>query len=194
MERLVIAVDCDDVLVPATPYVVNAYNQLHGTRVQIERAHESGNTEWGDDRTAVHDQISAVQRSDGFAEVMPFSDAIDVIARLAKVHELHLITARDPSLTVATKAMLDRYFPSCFVGMEHVGIDGTKGDICKNIGADVLVDDNLKHIQSARDAGVKNLVWFGDYPWQDRTIAAPEGTIRCANWHDVEAEIERIAG
>ena len=138
MRQLVIAVDCDDVLVPSTQKIVALYNQQYGTSV-------------------------------------PFDDAIRCCRELARNHELHLVTARPGRIMHTTLAMLEKYFPGVFTEIEHVGLDGSKGEVCQRLKADVLIDDNYKHLVSARECGVDSLVWFGDYPWQTQVDASGGG-------------------
>ena len=76
--------------------------------------------------------------------------------------------------------------------MKFVGWEGSKGDVCRALRADVLIDDNFRHLVSARDCGVGGLLWFGDYPWQTEDLGDMP-TVRCRDWREVEAEIERIA-
>jgi hypothetical protein len=85
--------------------------------------------------------------------------------------------------------MLDEYFASCFTRVEHVGQTKTKGEVCREINADVLVDDNIKHLHSALEYGVGSAVWFGNYAWQED--AAPSDIIRCKDW---PAVLEHIDG
>ena len=88
--------------------------------------------------------------------------------------------------------MLDKYFSGCFQGVEHVGAHKSKGEVCKKIRADVMVDDNIKHLMSAAEVGVGKLIWFGYYPWQNNGDFVT-GIVRCGDWLDVRREIEAYA-
>ena len=193
MSRLVIAIDCDDVLITASAYVVSTYNQRYGTNVLLEHAHISGNDEWQADRGEVFRRLSEIQHSNDYARIAPPADAIEVVRRLSKRHELHLVTARPRGVIAVTERMLDRYFPKCFSSVNHLGPDQSKGNMCTVLQADVLVDDNLRHLRTAKECGVQGRLWFGEYPWQiedDPTVY----TKHVKNWYEVEAEIEQIAG
>lgn len=196
MRSLTIAVNCDDVLLPSTEYIVNIYNKMFGTSVRVDGAHLPGNNDWGADREVVHQRIDGIQRSREYGLVKPFEAAIEVVRRLATSHELHLVTARQPSVVVVTQQMLDIYFTDFFVAIEHVGMEGTKGDICARIGADVLIDDNVKHLQNAYEHGMSHdgLLWFGDYPWQaEQAQIAGRPPVRCKSWGDIERVINQLA-
>lgn len=195
MERLVIAIDCDDVLIPTTEYTVGAYNKKYNTSVKLHEAHSSANPEWAQDRSVVHARIDAIQTSAQFRDIKPFQGAIDVIKALASIHELHIVTARQRSVDTVTQYMVNKYFPACFVSMEHVGMDGTKGDICAKIGADVLVDDNVAHLQNAFDHGMSmsGLLWFGRYPWQPQSAEiSGQLAARYGDWYEISKAIDRL--
>lgn len=193
MKRLVIAIDCDDVLISGTAHVLEAYNKAYGTHIRIENAHQSDNPDWETDRDEVFRRIHRIQQSDQYARIAPSKDAIAVVKDLAKQHRLYVVSARHPEVLGVTEAMLATYFPDCFVSVEHVGSDRSKGEVCAEIGADVMIDDNVKHLLSAQEAGVKKLLWFGSYPWQNYEEWV-EGVDRCLSWGDVKREIKQLAG
>lgn len=192
MQKLVIAIDCDDVLVPSTETIVDLYNKRFGTNVTYARAHQSGNEEWGASRDETERRIHEVQLSDEYAEIIPFPEAVSSVRQLAEAgHELHMVTARDSKLLRVTETMLEKYFDDgVLTTLEHVGFGGTKGDICKKLGADVLIDDNLKHLEYAAGCGVGLLLWFGRYPWQGDTGTTTVGIKRCGDWREVTEEIQ----
>lgn len=190
MKRLVIAVDCDDVLLPSLMLIIGLYNQRYGAKVPYKSAYDPHETEWGVEPEEIGRRIYEIQLSEGYAHAAPFADAVEVCRRLAGNHELHLVTARHKSLTELTSAMLAQYFGGVFREVALVGPRGNKGDICRNLRADVLIDDNAAHLRTAEQCGVSHLLWFGSYPWQ---ADAPGGVVRCRDWYEVEMEIERFA-
>lgn len=193
MKRLVIAIDCDDVLVSGTTHVIESYNKTYGTQVRIEHAHQSDNPEWEADRDEVFRRIHSIQQTDEYALIAPDKEAIAVVKKLARQHELYVVSARHREVLGVTQAMLATYFPDCFKGVEHVGSDRSKGEVCEEIGADVMIDDNVKHLLSAQEVGVKKLLWFGSYPWQNYEEWV-EGVDRCLSWGDIKREIDQLAG
>lgn len=197
MKRLIISVDCDDVLVPSTEYIVRAYNQRYGTDVRLETAHshKTNDDQWGADKMETMRRIHEIQLTPEYASTAPFDEAVRSCRQLARWHKLHLITARADNLMSVTVDMLDQYFPGVFDRIEHLGIDGDKGEMCREIGAEVLVDDNKKHLIDARNHEVDGLIWFGDYPWQSAGASSDlDKIVRCLDWISVEKEVERFAG
>lgn len=191
MKRLIIAIDCDDVLIHTTEYLVEKYNSLYGTNVKLESAYSSKNPDWQTDRDEVFRRLHAIQLSDEYALIEPSKETVRAITELASRHELHLVTARNASVLAATERMLDSYYSGCFTSVHHIGADASKGDICKEIRADVMIDDNLQHLESAGESGVEHLLWFGDYPWQKAQVPAHVIPSKCKDWQEVQEYIDR---
>lgn len=105
------------------------------------------------------------------------------ITQLREQYDIMLITARDPSLEASTKAWLQTHFDfelPLYMSSNPIVKSGSKskGELCVQLGASVLIDDNVENCQSAIDYGVEAIL-FGDYGWNTR---APEKAIRCADW------------
>ena len=192
MKRLVIAVDCDDVLVSTAPYFVDTYNNTYGTSGTLEYAHSPDPSVWGASEEVIVERWFGMTRTDGYKGLSPDPDEVKVLRNLAKIHELHLVTARKEEEREFTQTMLDKHLDGVFTSMKFVGWEGSKDDVCQALRADVLIDDNFRHLVSAHDCGVGGLLWFGDYPWQTEDLGDMP-TVRCRDWCEVEAEIERIA-
>lgn len=190
MGKLVVAIDCDDVLIHTTEHTIAQYNQLYGTQVQLTRAYLSNNDEWQASREEVLQRIADIQHTDEYAAIAPLQVAVDAVQRLAESCELHMVTARSAEVMKVTERMVHQYFPGCFASINHIGSDKSKGEICAMLGASVLIDDNHHHLLAARDHGVEWRVWFGDYPWQQEGDPGAY-TIRVFDWPALEAEIAR---
>ncbi|OYW84148.1 hypothetical protein B7Z17_04555 [Candidatus Saccharibacteria bacterium 32-49-10] len=101
-----------------------------------------------------------------------------------------------------TKRMLDNHFTDCFSSVEHTNFYASasdqifkrsKGEVCRKIGANILIDDYVLHGESViSEAALKNVVVFGDYPWNKNDILLP-GMVRCFDWQSTIREVERIA-
>lgn len=108
------------------------------------------------------------------------------IYQLAEQYEIVLITARDKSWEAATRRWLadnlggkvaEVYFTSAHKDKR----DMTKGQLCRHLGAKVLIDDNVEHCQSALDEGIEAIL-FGQYGWHH---TAPKSMRCCKDWQSV---------
>lgn len=201
--RLVIAIDCDDVLVHTLQATVSDYNKRFGTNLQLSDMYQPARlATWGtDDDDEAMARVTDYIKSDDFAQIKPYDEAIRSVKFLAEQHELHLVTGRSDFLESVTMNMLDTYFPGCFQSVEHTNYivmststakTRTKGEVCAQIGADILIDDHITHGKSVIAAGVKRVIVFGNYPWNQHD-ALPRGMVRCVNWGETLAEIEQVA-
>ncbi|NCU29764.1 hypothetical protein EOM60_04095 [Candidatus Saccharibacteria bacterium] len=192
--KLVIAIDCDDMLFLGAESMVNIYNRLYGTSVSLSRAYESNNQEWQASDEEKFRRLSEIQLSDEYNQLDPIDGSVGAVHQLAGKHELHLVTARPVQVSQATSRLIERFFPGYFSEIHHVG-SGSKGLICSSLRADLLIDDNYKHLIDANNHGISNLSWFGDYPWQmnkPSELGALDQIVRCRIWQDVVYEVERI--
>jgi 5'(3')-deoxyribonucleotidase len=194
MKRLVIAVDCDDVLVSTTPFFVDAYNRTHGTNVTLDKAH-SNDEHWQTDRKTLEARLAALMETDEYKQLRPIDIGVEVLTELSRHHELHVITARRPDERGLTEHMLDTHLPGVFTSLELVGFSGSKGEVCERIHADVLIDDSIRHLNDAMKHGVAHagLILFGGYPWnmQEKTQKSFNA---CDTWNDVKERIDEFAG
>jgi len=191
MRKLIIAVDCDDVLVRTTPFFVDAYNRKYGTKVTLAGAHE-GDEIWETDRATLDGRFAALMNTDEYRTLAPSTEEVAVLTALAKDHELHVITARRPHERAFTQLTLDTYLPGVFTSLELVGFTGSKGGVTEKLNADVLIDDNVRHLQDAIQHGLpaEGALLFGDYPWN---ADVKDEMIRCHTWDEVKTEIDRLA-
>ncbi len=198
MKRLVIAIDCDDVLMPSAQAIVDFYNREYGTSVHVDSFYEREASQWGvGTLDEVYERIRLYFKSERFLkDVVPFDDAIHAVHKFALRHELHLVTGRSKTVEAVTLAMVDTYFKDIFVSVEHTGsvknTDGTvtrrtKGEVCAGIDADILIDDNIDHARSVLESGIKCVILYGDYSWNKSELSG--NVIRCSNWEDVATQI-----
>lgn len=201
--RLVIAIDCDDVLLPTATAIIEDYNARFATALKLEHMYTPARMEtWGTDNADVAiERVNEFLRSKEHATLAPHPEAVDAIKQLAAEHELHLITGRADFLQDVTQAMLDAYFPGCFTSVEHTNfivsstdtaVKRTKGEVCQAICADILIDDHVVHGKSGLECGLEKIIVFGDFPW-NRNEELDKGMVRCHDWPGVLSEVEKSA-
>lgn len=194
MKRLVIAIDCDDVLVQTKEYFVRMYNALHGTHVTLEDTRNLNREIWEADEKEILRRWAALAETDEYKLLKPDSEVVTVLKKLAVHHELHLITARKEEERAFTQEMLDHELKGTFTSMEFVGWKGSKGQVCKRIKADVLIDDTASHLHDALECGLPSggALLFGDYDW-NRHASSHNALVHCHDWLAVQQVINKIA-
>ena len=194
MRRLVIAVDCDDTLVLTTPYFVDAYNKTHGSQATLAEAQDASADVWAASSDTVLERWADLTQTVDYKSLSPDPEKAAVLHELSKDHELHVVTARKQHEREFTQEMLDRELAGVFKSMEFVGWDGSKGEVCRRLQADILIDDSAQHLHDALDHGLPRggAILFGDYPWNE-SDRANDGIIHCATWDEVRSVIESIA-
>lgn len=109
----------------------------------------------------------------------PIPGARDALIQLKESFELHIVTARQYIVQEQTLSWIERYFPDLFTAVHfgnHFSRDGTsrsKAQICREIHASALIDDNLTYaIQCVRED--IPVLLFGDYAW-NQLSSMPSG-------------------
>lgn len=197
MRKLTIAIDCDDVLVPSAQWIVDEYKARYGVDVSLDNFYSNDPATWGVSKNQIAvKRVADILASDKYARLPPFPDAIEPVHRLSSYHDLYLVTGRTLRLESVTQLMIDTYFKGCFISMEHTSdFEGgrSKGEVCRELGIDTLIDDHTEHIESVLTVGgVREAIIFGQYPWNTHQQLT-QGVVRCSDWAEVEREIERIA-
>jgi uncharacterized HAD superfamily protein len=188
MKKLIIAIDCDDVLVPTAPLILKHYEKTYGVRIELKDFYSKDLSVWG-----VSDVATAIQRvndytkTEEFQNAEPFVEAMNALRELSRHHELHLVTGRPDFLTAATTDMLARHFPGIFASTEFTNFFGqkarSKADVCTKLKADFLIEDHLHHATVVSQCGI-NVLLFGDYPW-NQSEQLPSNIRRVHDWTEV---------
>jgi 5'(3')-deoxyribonucleotidase len=188
MQHLIIAIDCDDVLVPTATAILAHYNKTYGANITLPQLYSKDPAVWKvDDYADAVKRVQAYLNTPEYLNLPPFKEAIDVLAKLSKRYEIHVVTARHDALAEATKRVLAEHFPDVFRSIEftnHFGATArTKAQVCQEIGADLLIDDHLTHAEAVAQCGI-NVLLFGDYPW-NQAETLHENVERVRDWDEV---------
>lgn len=197
--RLVLAFDCDDVLIQTAGKVIKHFETTYNTVVDPAHFYEGTAEQWGvGDLRTVNRRIEKYFSHFSHELLIPDPEALIAIPALARSHELHLVTGRAEFMEPVTQQMADEHFPGCFSSITHTNFfkprfRRTKGQVCKELGANILVDDHIKHCESVLDEGVDHAILFGNHAWiKDENLR--QGIIRGIDWPTTQREIGRIAG
>jgi uncharacterized HAD superfamily protein len=197
-----IAVDIDDVLSATVEGLVAFSNQRWNMQLKPEDYTEELAVFWGVSLDEALKRVEQMLVSGLVSRHRHFEDAVPVLNKLKARYELVAVTSRRSVLKPETDEWLERHFGGLFAAVHYAGIwDGpyeveaalkrTKAELCRELGADYLIDDQLKHCEGAAAAGLQALL-FGHYHW-NRKEALPAGIVRVRNWDEVGAYFDKRA-
>lgn len=134
-----------------------------------------------DDRLKFEDFLDELVEDQ--AHVPLVAGAAFAITQLHDHYDITLITARSAVLEPATRAWIAEHFDfpiEVYFSANPLTGDGvkTKGELCRELGITILIDDNIDNCQSAIDYGVEAIL-FGDYGWNTREV---KQATRCNDW------------
>lgn len=157
-----IAVDIDEVLARGLATYLNYFNSSYGTSFMEEDFTPSKG--FWEVLGVAHTDITEVERhyraSHHSKDWLLVPGAQDAIARLTQDNELVIISNRQSEGHEPTRAWLKRNFGSAFSQVifteaERVGDKKpSKAEICRRIGADVLIEDEVKEVAACVEQGV----------------------------------------
>lgn len=192
-----IAVDIDDVLSASAEAFIAFSNKQWGHTLSVDDYLEEWAVVWQVDLD------EAARRSDlihTYGDVIiashrVFDNAYQVLKKLSLRFNLIIVTSRRKVMQPATEEWINQYFPNIFSAIHYAGIwdsekhisemvKATKADLCLELGADYLIDDQPKHCIAAAEAGIQSIL-FGDYKW-NRYDVVPSRVTRIHSWAEVE--------
>lgn len=136
--------------------------------------------------------------------IEPIPGAAPALARLRREAgvDLVVVTSRQHVIRDQTLEWLAAHFPGAFSSVHfgnHWALEGaarSKSEICADVGAAVLVDDNPHYALECAGAGVAVLLydWELQYPWA-KTPEGPSHPLitRVKDWGEVEAAVGAMA-
>ena len=195
MQKKVVAIDIDDVVADTVGAIVHNLSLMSGKEITDEHFKHPGEY-WGyyEDlikRLGLGEEfnyetvVSAIEKNSHL--IYPVDGAQEALSRMMEKVDVVFITARHFDRETETKKWVEKYFgvPEKFVhviGNNFAGPLRPKGEVCLEIGADWLIDDNPEHCLSAIEYGL-NAILFGDYGWH---FNAPDHLHRAKTWKEVE--------
>lgn len=191
--KLTIAVDVDDVLAANAQGFMEFSNERWGTHLKPDDYDEHWGLMWQTDQAESERRAQEFITSGAMRRYRHDAMAVEVLRRLKERFELVVVTSRRLVVEKETTAWLDQYFAGVFAEVHYAGIwdkyrhdrhAATKAELVRQVGADYLIDDQLKHCLAVAEAGLETVL-FGDYRWNQLNELPPRVT-RCADWAAVE--------
>lgn len=192
--RKLIAIDIDDTIADSTESLRLLVNRRTGVSLTQEAYRIKGDY-WGyyervweanniADRASYDDFANEMVDDQSHVPLLPGAEF--AINELASQYDIVLLTARDKTWEKATRRWLsdnlgDHDIDIHFTSAHKDEREMTKGQLCRHLNAEILIDDNVEHCQSAINEGVQALL-FGNYGWHHD---APDTLKRCKDWQAV---------
>jgi len=149
----------------------------------------------------VHEFFGSEHFAEGIPPIPGSREALEGL-KAARDCELVVVTSRQHAIRQPTLDWIDAHFPGVFEDVHfgnHFALSGQskkKSEICREVGAAVLVDDNPGYALECADAGIDVLLydWRLGYPWSKGAgLDAHDRITRVSDWAQVEAELSRLA-
>lgn len=199
MNKPIIAFDCDDVIVSTGLLLIKHYNQLHGTNVQPQDFYSKDYEHvWQADPEIATRDLFAYLLTDAYANLAPMDGAVETLKKLSNNFTLYIVTGRPVETEQATHEWIEKYLPNIFEEIiftnffklsDSKGALRTKADVCKELGAQWLIDDHLHHIRNVTEQGITGLL-FGDLPWEK--LSEPSAFIvEIKDWQELSSYFDQ---
>lgn len=122
---------------------------------------------WGGTRAEADNKILDFFKSPFFLDDLPVVEgAAEVLRKYSDTLELHVVTSRINGLADHTLRWIDANYPGVFKEL-HFGNHFGKGkvrskpDLCRSIGAVMMIDDNMRYATQCAEAGIRTCL-FGE--------------------------------
>lgn len=191
----VIAVDADEILAAFLEHFINYHNLKYKTSLKKDDVKSFKLEElFGIKEDDVLSRMNEYYESGEVLKIELVEGSIEGIESLLKKgYELQIITARPPHYKKDTIEWVRKYFPDKFKEI-HFAFNpfnkhsekSTKAEICKQIGAKVLIDDNLVNALDCAGNGIT--VYLMDAPW-NQTEDLPVKVVRVKSWKEITEQL-----
>jgi uncharacterized HAD superfamily protein len=121
-------------------------------------------------------------------QIAPVPGSVEGIPRLAEEWELYAVTSRAARLEEPTRQWLELSYGPVFrdvlLGSYYEGERTEKSELCRRIGAERLIDDNLLYATEAAADGIAVTLFDDGYGW-NQAPTLPPGVTRARGWAEL---------
>lgn len=191
MSKKTIAIDFDDVVMQFNSSFVTFHNRHYGTNLAYERLtrYDDWEVMYGCDKETMAQRARDFYHSPDHMLALPVHGAVEAISHLSSKYLLQIVTSRPDSTRSPTLKWLDTHFSKLFHNFHftniYAGANGvkpkTKSEVCREIGAVLIIDDAMKHAREVANSGIPALL--PDRPWNQGE--EPKGVLRVHSWDEI---------
>lgn len=190
MSKPVIVCDIDDVVFPFIDGMVTHYNSHYDAALTAEDYVSFDFTDvWGGTQEEANNIVEEFLNTD-MLHLEPKAGVVEAFTKLKQDFDIVMVTARNGVFEENTTLWLrthlsDLFSHAIFVGNPHDGRPyRSKGEICKELGAVLIIDDHPGNVMSGVEAGTDGVL-FGDKSWTVDGAAQHPEVKHCHNWEEV---------
>ncbi|KAF9301434.1 hypothetical protein BGZ74_006730 [Mortierella antarctica] len=201
--RKVIAVDLDEVLAKTTLAIADFHNDTYGTALTMDDFISYDYTKiWGGTREESIAKWRLFFDSPYFLKVEPVEGSLETLKLLkSRRFSLVIVTARQQFVADLTKKFVDRHYPGIFESIYFANhflteeekltfISKPKSVICRDVHAQLLIDDSLENATEVANAGIPVLLFDlnGSYKWNklEHGQNLPDKVTRVKSWKEIQ--------
>ncbi|XP_004287685.1 PREDICTED: uncharacterized protein LOC101311028 [Fragaria vesca subsp. vesca] len=199
-EKIVVAVDVDEVLgnfVSAlNRFIADRYAANHSvSEYHVYEFFKIWNCSRDEADLRVHEFFKTPYFKTG---IHPLPGAKETLHKLSGFCNLSVVTSRQNAIKDHTIQWIESHFPGLFQEIHfgnHFALHGEsrpKSEICRSLGATVLIDDNPRYALECAEVGIRVLLFDfeNSYPWckTDSVDLHPLVT-KVHNWEAVEKQL-----
>ena len=212
LNKPTIAIDIDDVLSLSSEAFITYSNERWSTELTQGQYDENWSLLWNlDAKREDHRTIVTQRGSEILTNTVPTMERVEGAYEALKALEGHfnfiVVTSRRSDLEAMTLIWLKTRYPNLFhqkkiyfTGFYDTIKEGSwrlsKGDMLRNLGVQYLIDDQVKHCNSAARHGITSLL-FGGYAHQRRGDSVHTDVVAVHDWNAVkeffDAELKRLS-
>ncbi|KAI5071080.1 hypothetical protein GOP47_0013331 [Adiantum capillus-veneris] len=193
-----VAVDVDEVLGSFLSSLNRFIAEQHFMHYDLSEYHVYDFMKiWGCSQAEANDRVHAFFESEHFKDgIVPIAGAHRSLVQLAEFCDLVVVTSRQHVIRHQTLDWIDRHYPGIFSDVyfgNHFALEGEarpKSEICRSIGAEVLIDDNPRYAVECAQHNIEVLLFDHNnkYPWSKTSDGPVHPLItRVQSWEDVES-------
>lgn len=204
-KRLRVAVDVDEVLGSFLSSLNTFIAEQHFLKYDLSEYHVYDFMKiWGCSQAEANDRVHAFFESEHFKDgIAPIPGAHRSLLQLADFCHLVVVTSRQHVIRNQTLDWIESHYPGIFSDVyfgNHFALEGEarpKSEICRSIGAEILIDDNPRYAVECAQQDIEVLLFdynYG-YPWS-KTVDGPVHPLitRVQSWQEVELSLLARAG
>ncbi|KAK9697424.1 hypothetical protein RND81_08G036500 [Saponaria officinalis] len=198
--KVVVAVDVDEVLgnfVSAlNRFIADRYSSSHSvSEYHVYEFFKIWKCSRDEADIRVHEFFKTCYFKNG---IHPLPGAQKALAKLSRFCNLSVVTSRQNVIKDHTLEWIEKHYPGRFDEIHfgnHFALDGEsrpKSEICRSMGAKVLIDDNPRYAIECAEVGIRVLLfdYENSYPWcKTGSICQHPLVTKVHNWEEVEQQL-----